>query len=232
MAKTETITNEKQQTWLGIYKLDFLIALYVACVALAELMGSKSFPLFNIGTFKLSATVAIFVMPLIYSANDVIVEVFGKEKARSIVRSTLFMVAFFMLFAVFATKLPPTARFASMNSAYNAVFGLSARISAASLVAFALGEFMDIYVFSTLKKKYGNTKLWLRTNLSNFISEGLDTFVFMTLAFYVLGKTPIENFSFLFGLMLPYWLLKCFMSVIETPFVYLGVHWFKRENEN
>jgi uncharacterized integral membrane protein (TIGR00697 family) len=232
MAKTELIGCEKQKTWLGIYKLDFLLALYVACVAIAELMGSKSFPLFNIGSFKLSATVAIFVVPVIYSANDVIIEVFGKEKARSIVRSTLFMVAFFMLFSLFATQLPPTARFASMNPAYNAVFGLSARISAASLTAFALGELLDIYIFSALKKKYGSSKLWLRTNLSNFISEGLDTFVFMTLAFYAFGKTPVENFTYLIGLIIPYWLLKCFMSIIETPFVYLGVSWFKKSNEN
>ncbi|NCN23962.1 MAG: hypothetical protein GW945_00520 [Candidatus Pacebacteria bacterium] len=54
----------------------------------------------------------------------------------------------------------------------------------------------------------------------------------MTLAFYVFG-TPIgENVTFLFGLILPYWLLKCALSVIETPLVYLGIKWLKSDIES
>jgi len=73
----------------------------------------------------------------------------------------------------------------------------------------------------------GKNNLWLRTNLSNFLSEFLDTVIFFTLAFYALSQPLAVNFSFLVGLIFPYWLLKCFLSVIETPLVYVAVHWLR-----
>jgi uncharacterized integral membrane protein (TIGR00697 family) len=212
-----------------IQKLDFLIAFYTTSVVLSELMGAKTFPIATFGTFHLNATVALFVLPLIYSINDIIVEVFGKERAQSVVRSSLFMIFFILLFSLLATYLPPSKRFLPTNAAYNSIFGISARFSAASLIAFIISEFSDIYVFARLQKKFGKTKLWLRTNASNFASELLDTFIFMTLAFYALDKPFANNFSFILGLAIPYYLLRCFMSIIETPLVYLGVNWLKKD---
>lgn len=212
---------------LQIERFDFLLALYMTCIAISELMGAKTFPIATIGTFHLSASVAIFVVPLIYSANDVITEVFGKQKARSVVRSGLFMVALLMVFSAFATWLPATPRFAKMNPAYTTVFALSVRIAAASLTAFAVGEFLDVFIFAKIRQNLGTKNLWLRTNASNFISQFFDTTLFMFLAFYSVSVPFGANVSFLFGLILPYWLLKCGMSIIETPLVYLGVAWIK-----
>lgn len=210
-----------------IQKLDFLIALYITCIAISELMGAKSFPIMNVLGFPLSASVGIFVVPLIYSINDVITEVLGREKAQSIVRSGLIMVLIFLLFAVLATSLPPTPRFAANEKAYDTIFTSSARIAAASLIAFTLAEFADIFVFVKVRQRLGKKGLWLRTNASNFVSEFLDTVIFMTLAFYAFDKSFGNNFSFLVGLITPYWLLKCAMSIIETPLVYLGVKWLR-----
>lgn len=214
---------------LQINRMDFLLALYIACIAISELMGAKTFPIATIGSFHLSASVAIFVVPLIYSVNDMITEVFGKQRARSVVRSGLCMVALFMIFSAFATALPSTPRFARINPAYVAVFSLSIRIAASSLTAFAVGEFLDVFIFARLRAKFGTKKLWLRTNASNFIAQFFDTTLFMFLAFYAFNVPFLANVSFLFGLILPYWLLKCFMSVIETPLVYLGVRWLRSE---
>jgi len=213
-----------------INKFDFLLALYITCIAISELMGAKTFPIATIGTFHLSASVAIFVVPFIYCVNDTITEVFGRDRARSIVRSGLFMVFLLMVFSAFATWLPSTPRFARMSPAYNTVFGLSIRIAASSLVAFAVGEFTDVLIFARMRKRLGSKNLWLRTNLSNFIAQFLDTTLFMFLAFYALNVPFGANVVFLFGLILPYWLLKTFMSIIETPLVYLGVRWLKKEN--
>jgi queuosine precursor transporter len=212
-----------------IQKLDFLISLYIFCICAAELMGAKTFPLATIGSFKLNASVAIFVLPIVFSINDVIIEVYGKERARSVVRSGLIMVALIFLFSLLVVSLPPSARFEANENAYDTIFGLSARIAFASLTAFTVAEFMDIFIFSKLREKLGKTKLWLRTNASNFISQFLDTTIFMFLAFYALNRPFDENFTFLASLIIPYWLLKCFMSVIETPFVYLGVKWLKSD---
>lgn len=211
-----------------IQKLDFLISLYICCIAISELMGAKTFPLFHAGKFFLNASVGIFVVPLIYSINDIIAEVFGKEKAQSMVRSGLFMILFLLLFSIFATHLPPSKRFMPSERAYEMIFSVSARIAAASLTAFAVAEFLDVFVFIKLRQKFGKKALWLRTNIANFISEFFDTTLFITLAFYAFDKPFGSNVPFLISLIIPYWLLKCFMSVLETPLVYLGVTWLKR----
>jgi queuosine precursor transporter len=212
-----------------VQKLDFLISIYIVCISLSELMGAKTFPLVNIFGYQLNASVAIFVLPLIYSINDVITEVYGKERTRSIIRSGLFTVLIILLFSLLSTSLPPSTRFESSESAYDAVFGLSARIAAASLTAFAIAEFLDVFIFVKVRERLGKGALWLRTNVSNFVSQFFDTVIFMFLAFYAFDKPLGDNFGFLFSLILPYWFLKCLMSVIETPFVYLGVKWLKSD---
>lgn len=214
-----------------VEKLDLLIALYIFCIAAAELMGGKIFPLPKIGSLQLNASVGIFLIPVIYSINDIVAEVYGKERARSIVRSGLIVALLVVLFSLLAVSLPPATRFMATEAAYDQIFGMSARIAAASLTAFAIAEFLDVYIFAYLRQKLGKKSLWLRNNASNFVSQLFDTVIFMTLAFYALDKPFASNFTFLSSLILPYWLLKCFMSVIETPFVYLGVAWLKHDKK-
>jgi len=214
-----------------IQKFDFLVSFYILCIALSELMGAKTFPLIKILGYQLNASVAVLVLPFVYAIDDIITEIHGKTRANSIVRSGLLMVLFIMIFSLISTHLPPSSQFQSTEPAYETIFGLSARISASSLTAFALAEFLDVYIFSRLRQRFGKKHLWLRTNVSNFISEFIDTAVFMTLAFYAFDKSPNNNLAFLTSVILPYWLIKCFMSVIETPFVYLGVVWLKKDTK-
>lgn len=211
---------------LKIQKFDLLVAVYIFCICVAEMMGSKTFPLLTT-PIRLNASVAIFVIPLLFTINDVITEVFGAERARSVVRSGLIVIAGILLFSLLAVHLPPSPRFEASNDAYKEIFSKSARISAASLIAFTLAEFLDVAIFARLRQKLGKSKLWLRNNASNFAAQFVDTFVFMSLAFYTIGDSFGSNVSFLWSLILPYWLLKCSMSIIETPLVYLGVKWLK-----
>lgn len=210
-----------------IEKFDLLVSVYIFCIAVSELMGAKTFPLAKIFGYQLNASVAIFVLPLIFTINDVITEVFGKERTRSVIRSGLFVILLILLFSLLATNLPPSLRFQKTENAYDTIFGLSARIAAASLTAFALAEFLDVFVFAKIREKFGKKALWFRNNASNFVSQLIDTSIFMFLAFYAFDKSFDSNIGFLVSLILPYWLLKCFMSVIETPLVYIGVKWLK-----
>ena len=212
-----------------VNRFDLLVAVYIFCIAVAELMGAKTFPLFKIGDFMLNASVAIFVVPVIFSINDVIVEVFGKERARSVVRSGLLVILLLIFTALFFTWLPPTTRFAGTEAAYDTIFQTAIRISVASLIAFAVSQFLDIAIFAKIRERMRGNALWLRNNVSNIMSQFVDTAVFMTLAFWALDKGFADNVAFLASISIPYWLLKCFMSVIETPFVYLGVRWLKKE---
>ena len=215
---------------LQVNRLDLVIAIYIACVAIAELMGGKTFPILQIGKLTWNASVAIFVIPIIFSINDAIIEVFGIARAKSVYRSSLVAIIIFMTFSFLAVSLPPSSLFKSSETAYDLIFGQSIRIGFASLTAFAIADFLDIVIFQKIREKIGKKALWLRSNLSNFISQFIDTFIFISLAFYAFNKGIGDNFLFLFSLIIPYWLLKCFMSIIETPFVYIVARWLKEEN--
>lgn len=215
-----------------IQKFDLLISIYIFCIAVSELMGAKTFPLLNWGDLKLNASVAIFVVPLIFAINDIITEVYGKERTRSVIRSGLVIVFLLLITSLLFTALPPSPRFASMEFAYDTIFIFSARIAAASLTAFAVAEFLDVYIFSKIREKFGKKALWMRTNLSNIGAQFIDTVIFMTLAFYAFDRPVVDNILFLTSLIIPYWLLKCFISVIETPLVYMGVNWLKDSDDD
>ncbi len=212
-----------------IEKFDLLVALYIFCLLVSELMGGKTFFVAQIGGFPLNASVAIFLLPVIFGINDVITEVHGKERAKSVVRSGLLVVFLMVLFSFLAISLPPSARFSPREAAYDSIFTTSIRLAIASLTALAIAEFTDVFIFAKLRQRLGKSRLWLRNNVSNILSQLLDTVIFMFLAFYALDKSFDNNLVFLLGIITPYWLLKCFMSVIETPFVYLGVKWLKQK---
>lgn len=210
-----------------IIKLDLLISLYIFCIAATEIMGAKTFPLPALFGITLNASVSLFIFPLIYTINDIVNEVYGPERTRSIVRSGLIVIFLIFLFSLLATSLPPSQRFLPQEKAYDTIFSLSARFSFASLVAFIASDFLDVYIFAKLRKSMGKKGLWLRNNVSNFISETLDAAVFMTLAFWTLDQSILSNISFILSLAVPYILIRWALSVIETPLVYLGVTWLK-----
>ncbi len=210
-----------------IRKFDLVMALYIFGVMSAELMGTKTFPLTNFSWLHLNASVAIFVLPLLFTLTDVVVEVHGRARARSMVWSGLIVVALLFLYSLLVTHLPASHRFSSSEPAYDKIFSATARISAASLIAFTVSEFLDVAVFARLKQRMHGQALWLRNNVSNFISMFLDSLVFIFLAFYSFSEGFGSNLGFLFGLIIPYWLIKCVLSVVETPLVYLGVGWLR-----
>jgi queuosine precursor transporter len=212
-----------------IRKFDFLIALYVFGIMVTELMGAKTFPLVNFSWLHLNASVAIFVLPLIFTITDVVVEVFGRKRARSLVFAGITMVFLVLLFAVLATHLPPSVRFSAREGAYDVIFGASVRIAAASLIAFAAAELLDVLIFSKLRAALHGKALWLRNNASNFVSMLVDSVIFITLAFYAPAHSFGSNVSFLLSLIIPYWLIKCTFSALQTPLVYLGVRWLRSE---
>lgn len=212
-----------------INNMDFLVGLYVFCIFASEVMGVKSFPLFTIFWYQLNASVAIFLMPLIYSINDVVTEVYGRDRMRQIMKLGIFIMALIILVSVFFTWLPVTERFAPTSEAYNTIFHISIRMSFASLIAFSVANVLDILIFSKLREKMKDKWLWIRTNVSNIISEGIDTFVFLFLAFYHFTDSFEQNLTFILSIWLPYWFLKCVVSVINTPLVYWGVKKIKEE---
>ncbi len=212
---------------MKINKLDLTVALYVFGVVAAELMGAKTFRLTDFSWAHLSVTVSIFVMPLLFTMIDSVVEVYGRARARSMVYSGLIVVALLILYASLATRLSPSPYFAPTESAYDTIFDYSIRLSIASLAAFAVSEILDVAIFSRLRDRLKGRALWLRNNATNFVSQFFDSAVFMALAFYSFSEPFASNWSFLVSVTLPYWLIRCGFSIVETPLVYLGVWWLR-----
>lgn len=211
-----------------INKMDFLVALYITCLALAEIMSMKTIPLFKIFNYQLNVSVGIFVFPILFAINDVITEVKGRVRAKQLVYTSLIMVAIIMVYSIFVTWLPESARFGD-GAAYNLIFAKAARISLASLIAFLVSGLLDVAIFHRIKIKTQGKMLWLRSNLSNFISQFVDTFIFISIAFYTFGNNLNSNLNFILSIVIPYWSLKCFMSVVETPLTYWGVKWLAKK---
>jgi hypothetical protein len=190
-------------------------------------MGSKTFPLFNFFGFKLTGAVGMFLIPWIFSINDIVTEVYGFARAKNLAKISIFIVFLVATFSLLAVSLPPSIRFLPMESSYHQIFSQSIRISIASLIAMAISNILDVMVFMKLKTKMGKSGLWFRNNLSNTLALFFDTSVFIIIAFYSTTVSISSNFTFLWGVILPYWFLKTCMSVISTPFVYLGIKWLK-----
>lgn len=217
----------KKISVLTLPRVDVIVALYIFLTIVSEVMGAKTFPIVSIGSFHLSSSVAIFVLPFVYSLSDIMLEVYGRQRARGLVYLGIGTVILLTLYQLLATSLPPTARFAPNEPAYDQIFHFSIRMSLASIAAFAASELLDVAIFSKLRERMKHKALWLRNNASNFVAFFVDSAIFLTLAFYAPEKSLGSNLAFIAGLLLPYWLLKCFMSIIETPFVYAGVKWLK-----
>jgi uncharacterized PurR-regulated membrane protein YhhQ (DUF165 family) len=81
-------------------------------------MGAKIFPLINIFGYQLNASVGIFFIPIIYSLNDILNEVYGPKAARSMVKIGIGIVILILLSSLLFTSLPPATRFIAQNSAY------------------------------------------------------------------------------------------------------------------
>lgn len=209
-------------------KLLFLTGIYVFCILLAEIFGVKTIPLgddisFRFGPIfisELKVSIAIFLIPLIFSINDVVIEVWGKKTAKTLYRIGLVAIIGLALFSFFATRLPTSQLFSGNEVAYDAIFGMTTRIALASIVAFWVSDFLDILIFSRLRARI--TNLGVRSNVSNILAQFIDTSIFAYLAFFT------GNHAMIWGIILPYWILKSGMSFITTPFVYAGVKWARK----
>lgn len=187
-----------------------------------NILGGKIIP---IGPF--STSVALFIVPLSFMATDIVAEVYGRKMANQFVKAGIISLIVMLLFILLFVWLPPHARYKD-NNAYVAIFGSSARIIVASITAFVMSQFHDVWAFLFWKKKTKGKFLWLRTNLSNVVSMTIDTFVFMFLAFYMV--TPLFDAAFVLKLAIPYLIFKIIWGSVNTLLVYLGARWLKRGN--
>ncbi len=185
-----------------------------------NLLGGKITVLFGIPT-----SVAIFITPVTFLITDIVEEVYGTRIARQFVWVGVFALLLVAAYTSFFLALPAHSRFPH-NDAYRAIFGTSLRIFLASVTAFLISQTHDVWAFSFWKRLTHGKALWLRNNLSTIVSQAIDTFSFMLIAFY--HSSPHYTLLFVVQLALPYYFLKAIFALLDTPFVYLGVFWLRQ----
>ncbi len=196
--------------------------LYIAILFVAVLMISNTtaVKLVALGPFVVSG--AIFVFPISYIFGDILTEVYGYRASRKIIWSG-FAALILMSLCYWLVQLLPAPAFWPHQGAYEAILGAVPRITLASMLAYFAGEFSNSYVLSKMKVWMEGKRLWVRTIGSTVIGEGIDSIIFVTIAFG--GTMPI---SAMFTIIVSIYLFKVAYEVIATPFTYLIVNRLKR----
>lgn len=202
-------------------KTDILLGFFIVSLVLANTLGTKITTLLGV-----RVSVGIFFIPLMFLITDIIAEVHGRNKANEFVLISIAVLLFTLVMAYFSIKLPANQTWGNQE-AFASVFGSSLRMIVASVIAFIFSQFHDVWAFHFLKNKTKGKYLWLRNNVSTVISQLIDTVLFMFIAFYNL--TPKFTVPFIISLIIPYWLFKVLFALVDTPFIYAGVWWLKKE---
>lgn len=209
-----------QFTEKSFKKLIIVLGMYLTSLFAANTLGLKLMP-FILGT---NLSVAVFSFPVVFLMTDVIGEVYGKQVAKLFVLAGFVGTALFIAYSFLSLAMPwsPSGEWA--RDGYNQVFGLSVRISIASLLAFLIAEYQDVFVFFFFRKKLNGKFFWLQSILSNIWSQLLDTTIFMVVAF-----AGIYSTSALINIIISWWLYKVVMGILYTPLSYIGIYLLKKE---
>jgi uncharacterized integral membrane protein (TIGR00697 family) len=201
---------------------DIIMALFVAVLLISNVASTKILALWK---FDFDGGTLLF--PLAYIFGDILTEVYGYRKSRRVIW-TGFGCAFLMSAVLMIVgALKPSAGWEN-QAAYEAILGLTPRIVLASLVAYFAGEFSNSYVLAKMKILTRGRWLWMRTIGSTLVGEGLDTVLFILIAFW--GVLPG---GLLLAVFVSNYIFKCGVEILMTPVTYKVVGFLKgREHED
>jgi uncharacterized integral membrane protein (TIGR00697 family) len=202
----------------GLYSPAFVavVGLFVACLIAANIISVK---LIALGDWFVPAGVIIF--PLSYILGDVLTEVYGYRSARRVIWLG-FLCNLVVVVAIWVAGLWPSAPFWQDQSSWNAILGFAPRLLVASFAAYLVGEFANSFVLARMKVATQGRWLWTRTIGSTIVGQGLDSLVFISVAF-----AGLPNFDLLTAI-LTQWTVKVIYEVAATPITYLVVGYLKR----
>lgn len=217
-----------------------LCSLFVGFFVTAELLGAKlwSFTLAGLGPRDLGlegdrfvATAGILAFPLTFILTDSVNEYFGVRVVRLFTFAAIGVNVILQAVVQAAIRVPAVSfteglEAAEVQRAYEISLGQSWAIVAGSLVAFAIGQLLDVHVFTWLRRRTGGKLLWLRAQGSTVVSQLVDTFVVIFLAFVVLpavfdtGTTRMSSGQ-AFEVSVTNYVYKFAIAVLITPLLYV-----------
>jgi queuosine precursor transporter len=218
-------------------------AFFVANALIAECIGGKifslekvfgqhpfSFTLFGEKNIAISLTCGVLLWPLEFVMTDIINEYYGPKAVRRISYIAVGLISYAFLMFYLAIQIPPAdfwiksgveSGVPDMPAAFNTIFGQGMWIIFASLVAFLVSQIVDVTVFHKIKKITGEKKVWLRATGSTIISQLVDSFIVLFIAFKI-GKG--WNWQLVFAICLVNYTYKFIMAIILTPLIYIVEH--------
>ncbi|OFX23817.1 MAG: hypothetical protein A2041_00920 [Bacteroidetes bacterium GWA2_31_9b] len=219
-----------------------LSALFITNALMAEFIGVKilslekilninplNIPFIGDSFLSLNMSVGVIIWPIVFIISDIINEYYGRKGVRKISIIASLLIAYAFIIVVFSTQSPPADFWLSNNSvdpdgnpfninfAYNSIFRQGMGIIVGSITAFLVGQLVDAYTFHYLRILTNHKWLWLRATGSTVISQLVDSFLILFIAFYLLG-----NWSFVqvISVGLIQYIYKIAIAIVLTPVIY------------
>ena len=215
--------------------------IFLTNAIVAEFIGAKIFSLeksfglapmqMNLfgGVFNFDMTAGVILWPFVFILTDIINEYYGKKG----VQRLSWIAAILLVYSFVAVRVAmwlegadfwmgsgTNQGLSDMSVAFNAVFGQGLMIILGSLVAFLVGQLVDAFIFKKLKEKTGDKLIWLRATGSTAVSQFIDSYIVLIIAFYLGGKYDL---LWVIQVGTLNYIYKLGMSVVLLPLLY-GVH--------
>ncbi len=196
----------------------YLCGVFLTALLIGDTIGSKLFEVdIPLGLTTLHATLSVGAIwfPVTFLLTDVINEFYGSEGARFVTFLGFWMAILSFIILLAARKIPAASFSPIAQDTFDNVFGNANRIFFASLVAYLIGQLVDISIFQAAKKLTQSKHIWLRSTGSTLISQLVDTLVVTWVAFYgildpaVLKRAAITSY-----------VVKVMLAVGLTPVIY------------
>ncbi len=193
-------------------------AVFITCLITANITAVKL-----VGVFGLVLPAAVIIFPISYIFGDVLTEVYGYRQTRRVIWLGFFC-NLIAVAAIWLGQVLPAVSFWDGQAAYERILGYTPRLLVASFLAYLVGEFANSFVLAKMKIATGGRWLWTRTIGSTLVGQGLDSLVFITLAF--VGMIPLAGLT---SAIVTQWLAKSIYEAAVTPLTYGAVDFLKRQ---
>lgn len=223
-----------------------LAGFFITNALVAEFIGGKIFSLeatlgfqpismkvFGVEGLGFNLSSGVLLWPVVFVFTDILNEYFGHRAVKYLSYFTVALIsyAFFMVFASIQTEPnqwwafesglldhDTSKHIANLDTAYNKVMGQGLWIIIGSLVAFLVGQFVDVMVFQKIKSITGEKSIWLRSTGSTLVSQFIDSYVVLFIAFYIGADwDPVR----VLAIGTVNYFYKFTMAVLLTPIIYL-----------
>jgi len=217
-----------------------LASFFVANALIAECIGGKLFSLekmlgfephpFSLlgeGGLTFTLTAGVLLWPLEFIMTDIVNEYFGPKAVRRISFIAVGLISYAFLMFYLAIHIAPDTSFwtgsqvkegvPDMQAAFTSIFGQGMWIIAGSLTAFLVSQVLDVWVFHRIKRRTGNKHIWLRATGSTLVSQAVDSFVVLFIAFKI-GKG--WSYQRVLAIGLVNYTYKFTMAIVLTPLIY------------